>query len=59
MSTYLKQLECDYLVVGGGATGLAFIDELIHGNRNVRVVLVDKRGKPGGHWVAIIVILST
>ena len=51
MSTYLKQLECDYLVVGGGATGLAFIDELIHGNRNVRVVLVDKRGKPGGHWV--------
>ena len=51
MSNDLKKLECDYLVIGGGATGIAFVDELIHGNRNVRVIIVDKRGKPGGHWV--------
>lgn len=51
MSNNLKKLECDYLVVGGGATGIAFVDELIHGNPNVKVILVDKRSKPGGHWV--------
>ena len=51
MTKYIRKLECDYLVVGGGATGIAFVDELIHGNRNVKVVLVDKRSKPGGHWV--------
>ena len=51
MSKDIRKLECDYLVVGGGATGIAFVDELIHGNRNVKAVLVDKRSKPGGHWV--------
>ena len=51
MSNDLKKLECDYLVIGGGATGIAFVDELIHGNRNVKVIIVDKRSKPGGHWV--------
>ena len=51
MSEDTKLLECDYLVVGGGATGLAFVDELIHGSSDIKVVLVDKRSKPGGHWV--------
>ena len=46
----MKNLECDYLVIGAGATGMAFVDELIHSSRNLKVVLVDKRAKPGGHW---------
>ena len=47
----VHNLECDYLVIGAGASGLAFVDELIHGSRNIKVILVDKRAKPGGHWV--------
>jgi hypothetical protein len=43
-------LEADYLVVGAGAMGLAFADEIIHGSRDARVVLVDRRAKSGGHW---------
>ena len=46
----VRQLETDYLVVGSGTTGMAFVDELIHGSRNITVIMVDKRGKPGGHW---------
>ena len=42
-------IETDYLVVGAGAGGMAFADEVInHGE--VDVVLVDRRHSPGGHW---------
>lgn len=42
-------LETDYLVIGAGATALAFTDELIaHGDAHV--TLVDRRDAPGGHW---------
>jgi hypothetical protein len=43
-------LETDYLVVGAGAMGLAFADEIIHGSKDARVLLVDRRAKAGGHW---------
>jgi len=43
-------LSTDYLVIGSGATGMAFVDELINTSQDVRVILVDKRAKPGGHW---------
>ena len=33
MENHFKELECDYLVVGSGVTGMAFADELIHGNQ--------------------------
>jgi len=46
----IKTMECDYLVIGAGATGMSFVDELINTSRNVTVVLVDKHAKPGGHW---------
>ena len=46
-----RTLECDYLVIGAGATGMAFVDEMIHGSSSIKIVLVDKRAKPGGHWV--------
>ena len=43
-------LEADYLVVGAGALSLSFVDELINKSSAVSVIVVDKRGKPGGHW---------
>jgi hypothetical protein len=43
-------METDYLVVGAGATGLAFTDTLIE-EADVEVTLVDRRDAPGGHWV--------
>lgn len=42
-------IETDYLVVGAGAAGLAFTDELI-AHSDEEVVLVDRRDRPGGHW---------
>ncbi len=39
----------DYLVVGAGAAGMAFTDELI-ANGECDVVMVDRQDRPGGHW---------
>lgn len=41
--------ETDYLVVGAGASGLAFADTLV-AEADVDVTLVDRRDAPGGHW---------
>jgi hypothetical protein len=43
------KLETDYLVVGTGAMGMAFVDTLLT-ETDATVVMVDKHGKPGGHW---------
>lgn len=43
-------LETDYLVVGAGASGLAFTDTLLTESPDAHVTLVDRRGTPGGHW---------
>jgi len=46
-------LTTDYLVVGGGAMGLAFADEMLNipgGQHDVQIVMVDQHAKPGGHW---------
>ncbi len=40
----------DYLVVGAGATGMAFTDALID-HADVRVAMVDRRHSVGGHWL--------
>lgn len=43
----------DYLVVGAGATGMAFCDTLLHhapAGAPVSVALVDDRSRPGGQW---------
>lgn len=44
-----EQLEADYLVVGGGAMGMAFTDVLMH-ETDATVVMVDRRHQVGGHW---------
>jgi hypothetical protein len=46
----VEALEADYLVIGAGAAGMAFTDALID-HADVRVVLVDRRHGPGGHWL--------
>src|ERR1041384_4049405 len=42
-------LETDYLIIGAGAAAMAFADELLS-NSDARIVMVDRRDKPGGHW---------
>jgi hypothetical protein len=49
-ATVTQSLDVDYLVVGAGATGMAFTDALID-HADVRVALVDRRHGPGGHWL--------
>ena len=46
----VEALEADYLVVGAGAAGMAFTDALLD-HADVRVVMVDRRYGPGGHWL--------
>jgi len=50
-----EKITTDYLVIGAGAMGLAFADEILNmsagtGNDATEIVIVDKRAKPGGHW---------
>ena len=45
----LNLIETDYLVIGSGAAGLAFVDTLID-ECDAHVTIVDRHGKPGGHW---------
>ena len=42
-------MNTDYLVVGAGATGLAFADALLS-ETEATITLVDRRAEPGGHW---------
>ena len=46
----MHKVETDYLVVGAGATGMAFVDTLV-AESDVDVVIVDRRHRPGGHWL--------
>jgi len=43
-------LDTDYLVVGAGALGMAFVDSLIE-HCDADVVMVERRHAPGGHWL--------
>ncbi len=42
-------LETDYLVIGGGATALAFVDVMLQ-QTDATFTIVDRRHAPGGHW---------
>jgi NAD(P)-binding Rossmann-like domain len=46
----VREIETDYLVVGAGASGMAFADTLL-AESDADVVLVDRRHHPGGHWL--------
>lgn len=45
-----RTIETDYLVVGAGAMGMAFVDALID-HADVHVTLVERRYTAGGHWL--------
>lgn len=45
-------IEADYLVVGAGAMGMAFVDTLLT-ETDSTVVLVDENHQPGGHWNSV------
>jgi hypothetical protein len=42
--------QTDYLVIGAGAVGLAFTDTLLAETTDATITIVDRHGKPGGHW---------
>ena len=43
-------VNTDYLIVGAGASGLAFADTLV-AEADVEVTVIDRRHSPGGHWL--------
>lgn len=42
-------IETDYLVMGAGAIGMAFVDTLLT-DTDAQIVIVDRQHRPGGHW---------
>jgi len=46
----MAEIAVDYLVVGAGASGMAFVDTLID-HADVSVALIDRRHGAGGHWL--------
>ncbi|MBA3772493.1 MAG: NAD(P)/FAD-dependent oxidoreductase [Ramlibacter sp.] len=44
-----EHIEADYVIVGAGATGMAFADELLTCS-DATMAIVDRRHAPGGHW---------
>ena len=42
--------ETDYLVIGTGATAMAFVDTLLDEQPAATVLMVDRLHRPGGHW---------
>jgi hypothetical protein len=47
----MREIETDYLIIGAGVSGMAFADTLVKADPDVEVVLVDRRHRPGGHWL--------
>jgi cation diffusion facilitator CzcD-associated flavoprotein CzcO len=47
----VAEIETDYLIVGAGASGLAFVDTLLSLDDEARVIIVDREDRPGGHWL--------
>lgn len=45
----MRTIEADYLVIGAGATGIAFVDTLVS-ETTASVAIVDRNHQPGGHW---------
>ncbi|WP_109210916.1 MULTISPECIES: NAD(P)-binding protein [Microbacterium] len=44
-------VDVDYVVVGAGAMGMAFVDALTAHDPDVSVAIVDRRHGAGGHWL--------
>jgi len=46
----MREVETDYLVIGADGSGMAFADTLV-AHTDAEFVLVDRRHRPGGHFV--------
>lgn len=48
----MQHTETDYLIIGSGAVGMAFVDTLLQETEGTdsHITLVDRHAKPGGHW---------
>src|SRR5271155_375179 len=44
-----EAITADYLIMGAGATGMAFADSVLT-ETEATLVIVDRRDRPGGHW---------
>lgn len=45
----IKNVEADYLIIGGGASAMAFVDTMLS-ESDATFIIVDKQASPGGHW---------
>lgn len=45
----MRELSADYVVVGTGATAMAFLDRMLD-EGDATFIMVDRRAKAGGHW---------
>ena len=50
MTDSVINLVTDYLVVGAGAMGMSFLEELIKNSSDIEAIIIDTRSAPGGHW---------
>ncbi len=50
MAQVKSSFETDYLVIGAGAVGLAFVDTLLDEDPACHITIVDRHARPGGHW---------
>jgi NAD(P)-binding Rossmann-like domain len=48
----MQHTETDYLIIGSGASGMAFADTLLQETQgsDTHITIVDRHAKPGGHW---------
>ncbi|KAK5734505.1 hypothetical protein LTR17_008865 [Elasticomyces elasticus] len=45
----VEHIESDYLVIGAGAMGMAFVDTLLSDTKS-SAIIIDRYARPGGHW---------
>ena len=47
LSKKLRSMQCDYLIVGGGAMGMAFADIILSKTSDKTIIMVDRHASPG------------
>ncbi|KXT10790.1 hypothetical protein AC579_2975 [Pseudocercospora musae] len=50
-SNMAESITADYLVIGAGAMAMAFVDTLLSETTDKKIIMLDRRARPGGHWV--------
>lgn len=45
----MRSIQTDYLIIGGGAVGMAFADTILV-ETDAHITIVDRQARPGGHW---------